>query len=192
MEPQETEGLLSPLIRDIRLKKVASYIKEHSTVLDVACGSGYMSKFLPLGCKYYGVDKILASTTKNSTDFIALDLLDDGSLALLREWLPQKPDYITCIAFLEHITNPAEFVSRYRMLLTKNGKLIGTSPHPRGRLIHESLARVHLCSRHGAEEHKDFLRKEDIEEIALTSGGRLSIYEQFLVGLNQLFVIEYP
>lgn len=47
MVHQETEGLLSSLIRDIRLRKVASYVKRGSIVLDIACGNGRLAKFLP-------------------------------------------------------------------------------------------------------------------------------------------------
>ncbi len=192
MVHQENEGLLSSYIRDIRLKAVSSYIESNSTVLDLACGQGNLSKFLPSSCKYYGVDRVPPSTTTHFTDFTTLDLAKDNSLESLETWLPQKPDYITCIAFLEHITNPEHFLSQYCTLLAPNGKIVGTTPHPRGRLLHESLSRIYLCSRQGAEEHEDFLRKEDIKKMALTSHGTLTAYKQFLFGLNQLFVIQYP
>ena len=193
MVHQETEGLLSPFIRDIRLRRAASHIKRDSIVLDMACGGGYLSKFLPAGCKYYGVDRVPSPTAVHFTDFLALDLLEENSFDRIQEWLPHKPDYITCIAFLEHIDNPERFIRQCRGLLSMNGRrFIGTTPHPRGRLVHEFLSRIYLCSRHGAEEHEDFLRQKDIERIASTSGGNLAVYSQFLFGLNQLFVIEYP
>ena len=191
MTNQETEGLLSPLIRDVRLKQVASYIKKNSTVLDLACGAGYLSKFLPEGCKYYGVDRIPAPETDKFSDFINLDLSEASSLARIREWIPKEPDYITCVAFVEHISNPTEFISEYSSLLKKRGKLVGTTPHPYGRLIHECMSRLYLCSRHGADEHEKFLGKNEIKEIALASGGNLITYIRFLFGLNQLFIIEY-
>ena len=191
MTHQETEGVLSPFIRDIRLRKVASYIRSNTTILDLACGEGYLRQFLPSDCTYYGVDRVSPSSAARFTDFIALDLMEDSSLQHLHEWLPKKPNYLTCIAFLEHITNPGHFVTTYKRLMGEYGKLIGTTPHPRGRLIHDSLSCVYLCSRHGAEEHEQFLGKEEIENIAACSGGTLSVYRQFLVGLNQLFVIEY-
>jgi len=192
MAHQDTEGFLSPYIRDIRLKAVSAYIKPDSIVLDLACGQGYLSGFLPSGCKYYGVDRVSPSSTTNFTDFISMDLMADDSTRCLEEWLPQKPDYITCIAFLEHITHPESFLKKYRTLLVGKGKIIGTTPHPRGRLMHDSLSRIYLCSRHGAEEHETFLGKEEIKKTAVASSGTLSKYGQFLFGLNQVFVIEYP
>ncbi|MGF1527817.1 MAG: class I SAM-dependent methyltransferase [Candidatus Competibacterales bacterium] len=189
---QETEGLLSPVLRDIRLRQVSFHIEESSTILDMACVAGYLSRFLPVGCRYYGVDRVPASNTNEFTSFLHLDVLANGSFERIRDWLPQSPDYVTCIAFLEHIENPAEFVEKCSRLLASNGKFIGTTPHPRGRIVHDLLSRVHLCSRQGAEEHERFLGKEDIERIARTSKGSLSRYSQFLLSLNQLFVIEYP
>ena len=91
MVHQETEGLLSPYIRDIRLKVASSYIKHNSIILDLACGEGYLSGFLPSGCKYYGVDRVAPSSTANFTDFMRMDLMEDNSLQHLKEWLPQNP-----------------------------------------------------------------------------------------------------
>lgn len=188
---QETEGILSPLIRDMRLRKVASCIQKDSLVLDIACGAGYLSNFLPEGCHYYGVDRMQASSNKRFTDFLALDVLGEHSFEQIEQWLPRKPDYITCIAFLEHIDHPGNFVQYSHKLLATNGRFIGTTPHPCGRLVHDSLSKIYLCSRHGAEEHTDFLGKKEIEDIARNSGGVLATYRRFLLGLNQLFVIKY-
>lgn len=188
---QETEGLLSPLIRDIRLKQVASCINEGSVVLDLACGEGYLSKFLPSSCKYYGVDKVFNNPSNKFTQFIKLDLLESGSVGELQKWLPEKPDYITCVAFVEHMNNPVNFINQYSQLLKNKGFIIGTTPHPCGRLIHESLSKVYLCSQHGADEHEQFLDKNDIQELALASSGTLLTYKRFLFGLNQLFRIKY-
>ena len=123
--------------------------------------------------------------------FMALDLFGDNAFERVQEWLPQKPDYITCVAFLEHVEDPKGFIQGFHKLLSLNGKFVGTTPHPRGKLVHESLSTLYLCSRHAAEEHKDFLGKKEIEEISSATHGNLSTYSQFLLGLNQLFVIEY-
>ena len=175
----------------MRLKLVASYVKEKSTILDLACGGGYLSSFLPTGCKYYGVDRVPSGEKCNFSDFLTLDLLEEGSVTRIRQWLPVKPHYITCIAFLEHIANPARVVSQYSSLLDKGGRIIGTTPHPSGRLMHDFLSKVSLCSAGGTDEHETFLGKKEIEALASRSNGTLTTYKRFLFGLNQLFVIEY-
>ncbi|MBN2384075.1 class I SAM-dependent methyltransferase [bacterium] len=192
MISQENEGLLSPLIRDIRLRKVASYIKPKSVVLDLACGSGHLAQFLPDGCRYYGVDREPGPKTDSSTDFLTLDLLEHDSFDRIQKWLRHKPDYITCIAFLEHVGNPEQFLRTYHTLLGMNGRIIITTPHPRGRLVHTTLAYISLCSWHAAKQHEHLLHKKDIEHIAQSTKGSVTMYKHFLFGLNQIFVIEYP
>jgi 2-polyprenyl-3-methyl-5-hydroxy-6-metoxy-1,4-benzoquinol methylase len=189
---QEVEGVLSPLIRDIRLKKVAREIEPGKVVLDLACGNLSLARHLPSGSRYFGVDRLQARQAHSQQNFLNADLLDLDTPNQIERWMGQKADVITSIAFLEHIKNPEIFVSTYKSLLVPGGKFIGTTPHPRGRHLHDQLARIYLCSRSGAEEHEDFLTRRDLEECAKAVGGTLSVYRQFLAGLNQLFVFSLP
>jgi hypothetical protein len=104
----------------------------------------------------------------------------------------QKAGVITSIAFLEYIKNPENFVSTYKCPRVPGGQFIGTTRHPRGRHLHDQLARIYLSSRSGAKEHEDFLTRRGLEECAKAVGGTLSVHRQFLVGLNQLFVFSLP
>jgi cyclopropane fatty-acyl-phospholipid synthase-like methyltransferase len=191
MARQETEGLFSPLVRAIRMREIAKNIKEDSVILDLACGDGYLGSYLPKNCEYYGVDLVSTSHRDRFSDFMNLDLLRDDSPAKIHHWLEKKVDYITCVAFLEHILNPAGFLKKYRPLLNKKGRIVGTTPHPRGRSIHDSLSRVRLLSRLAALEHEQFLDRRAINEMAMISGGQLIQYKLFFLGLNQLFVIDF-
>jgi 2-polyprenyl-3-methyl-5-hydroxy-6-metoxy-1,4-benzoquinol methylase len=188
---QETEGLVSPLLTRIRLRQVASCIKPNSAVLDLACGAGYLSRFLPAGCRYYGVDRVPEPSQNTFAGFISLDLMQPDSVDRVRDWLPEKPDYVACVAFIEHITNPTGFLREYSRLLHKPGAIVGTTPHPSGRVIHDSLSKVRITSPHGAAEHEKFFGRHEIEQMAAGSGGHLNRFNTFLFGLNQLFTIEY-
>ena len=191
MPHQEVEGILSPIIRNIRLRRVAQHIRKESVVLDLACGAGYLSSFLPSHCTYYGVDRIARPHHDFFDDFLHLDLSTPGSFDTLRQWLPEKPTYITLVAFLEHIKGHASFLAQCKELLDQEGEIVGTTPHPRGRFLHDGLSKLYLCSRSGAEEHEDFLAREDLENIAHAIGGNLKKYRSFLLGLNQLFVVNF-
>ncbi len=192
MKYQESEGLLSSRIRNARLSRVAKYIREKSIVLDLACGAGYLISYLPQDCQYFGVDKIpMNGSQEKKYSFINLDLLETTAIETIARKVQTKVDYITCIAFLEHIKNPMELLSTYKLLLKRDGLIIGTTPHPRGRTVHEILARIGLLSKEAAHEHEKFLGKKQIEEIASLSGGELVEYHQFLYGMNQLFAIKY-
>ena len=188
---QETEALLSPLLRDIRLKKVASYVENGNTVLDLASGYGYLRKYLPSDCKYHGVDYFNGNESSYFDSFLPLDLTKEQSFELIYQNFENKIDIITVVAFLEHIENHDLFFEKYSSILSKGGKIIGTTPHPNGRSIHDLLSKIGFCSRTGAEEHKEFLNRNKLEYSIQKSNGMLIDFNYFLFGLNQVFVIQY-
>jgi 2-polyprenyl-3-methyl-5-hydroxy-6-metoxy-1,4-benzoquinol methylase len=192
---QEVEGVLSPIIRDIRLKNVAREIGAGKVVLDLACGNLFLERHLPANTRYFGVDRIEANRggdIRAGSGFLNADLLASETPDAIESWMGRKADIITSIAFLEHIKRPEIFVTKYKSLLVPGGKFLGTTPHPRGRHLHDRLARMYLCSRSGADEHEDFLSRHDLEACASAAGGKLTVYRQFLMGLNQLFVFSFP
>jgi 2-polyprenyl-3-methyl-5-hydroxy-6-metoxy-1,4-benzoquinol methylase len=193
---QEVQGLLSPFIRNQRLLQVAKLIGENDVVLDLACGGGYLANLLPPGTEYYGVDRIpfgsagFAKATSGSAtrDFLTVDLLDDDGPRQISEWLPKPPTVVTMLAFLEHIKRPGAFVETYSQLLSNGGRVVGTTPHPVGRKLHDFLSAIRICSPDGADEHERFLGKSDLSHITTASHVKLTKYRRFLCGLNQLFV----
>ncbi|NCC21572.1 MAG: class I SAM-dependent methyltransferase [Alphaproteobacteria bacterium] len=187
---QETQGLLSPMLRDIRLNRVSQFIDPGSLVLDLACGDGYLRQRLPKGCRYLGVDRRQTGGKNCEAGFLCADLCDPGAFRTIREWLPGKPDFVLSVAFLEHITTPEAFVGQCLDLLAdgERSAFIGTTPHPRGRIVHDTLAKIGLCSQDGAEEHETFLGREALSDIASRTNSRLDHYSKFLFGLNQVFV----
>ncbi|HQC61728.1 MAG TPA: methyltransferase domain-containing protein [Candidatus Marinimicrobia bacterium] len=189
MKNQEAEGLLSPLIKKIRLKKAAKCIQNNSTVLDLACGAGYLRQFLPSQCKYYGIDRITPPSLNLFNAFLQLDILQPKSFETIKEWLPEpKVDVVTMLAFIEHIKNPQYLLKQSLLLLKPNGLLIITTPHPIGRKLHDSLAKLYLCSLSGAKEHENFFGQQDLKFLLKQSGYKLLSYERFLMGLNQLII----
>lgn len=187
---QETEGLVSPIIRDLRLRRIAARIAPGSRVLDLACGNGYLRRHLPDGCTYFGVDRLIPDAG-GAFSFLEADLMDPGTAPAIKAWMGEPADFIVCAAFLEHLSQPAELVLRMAPVLKEDGALVGTTPHPRGRNLHDSLARLYLCSRSGAAEHEAFLDRLDLANVAEASGGELMYYRQFLFGLNQLFEFKF-
>ncbi len=194
MEPDatnhETEGLLSPVIRDVRLKQVARLIPPDSIVADIACGTGYLSEFLAPSCRYFGVDRIAPPDSSRFDSFINVDMAQDGCEEKINEILPGPADVVTMVAFIEHLKDPASIIRLTRKFLRREGRLILTTPHPIGRSLHDSLASIYLCSRAGAEEHETFFDRNDIGQIADESGFKMVDYRRFLFGLNQLAVFE--
>ena len=188
---QETQGLLSPALRNIRLGKIAAQIEAGAVVLDLGCGAGYLAEFLPSGCCYIGIDRVLPPRIDRFARFIQLDLNAPGAIHAARSWLRVKPRYLTCAAVVEHLETPLELIQSFVDLIEPGGFLVGTTAHPRGERLHASLARMGLCSSDAANEHHRFLDYDGIRQLAECSGGRLVVYHQFLMRLNQLFVVQY-
>lgn len=194
----ETQGVLSPLLRNWRLSRVARRIARGSVVLDLACGTGALRHLLPEGCRYFGVDRIPLSSPPWKTHrgvtakFLHLDLEHDDSPRVIADWIRVRPTIITMIALLEHLGDSAAFVTRYMPLLDSGGRVVGTTPHPRGRLVHDSLASIGICSKDGADEHETFLGRSELVTISEACGAVLSHYQVFLLGLNQAFEFTFP
>jgi 2-polyprenyl-3-methyl-5-hydroxy-6-metoxy-1,4-benzoquinol methylase len=191
MSVQETQGLLSPVVRDIRLRRIARCIEPGSTVLDLGCGAGYLGAWLPPRCRYVGIDRALPPRLERFADFLRLDLNADDAAEAVRSWLPAPPRCITCAAVLEHVDSPLQLLRNFSRLLASGGRFVGTTAHPWARPIHTCLAGLGVCSREGAAEHHAFLDYARLHQLAADSGGRLVEYNTFLLRLNQLFVVEY-
>jgi len=191
MSVQETQGLLSPTLRDIRLRKIAERIEPRSTVLDLGCGAGYLATFLPAGCTYFGVDRVMPPHVDRFADFLRLDVNAPGAVEAARDWLRVRPRYLTCAAAVEHFDAPLDLIKGFGTLLESGGRLVATTAHPRGERMHAWLARIGVCSRDAATEHHRFLDHRRILHLAEGSGGRLVEYRMFLLRLNQIFVVQY-
>lgn len=193
---QDSEGFASPLLRNLRISAIVPLIAPHEIVLDLGCGAGYLADFLPKGVHYYGVDKLpfwQEHARKNEDtyqQFFAVDLEVPSSFEKIRNQFGVKADVIVLAAFLEHIPNPDIFLSNIVPLLKPNGRFIGTTPHPIGRKIHDTLSKFGVTSRSAAEEHHKFLDKKELTLLSNALGGRLTFYKRLLFGLNQLFVIS--
>jgi len=175
---------------------VGQKIPGGSVVLDLACGAGSLSEHLDPSCRYFGVDRIpfsrdLSTSVSREVQLLNADLAEPETPEAILKWMGCRPQVITMIAFLEHLKRPADVVRTYASLLAPGGRILGTTPHPIGRRLHDSLARLYLCSRDGADEHEAFLGRDDLNQIAQDVGGRMTGYSRFLFGLNQFFEFSF-
>lgn len=189
---QEKQGLLSPFLRRRRHAVLAPLVGPGDRVMDLACGSGLLRAALPPGAAYLGVDVLPPppGAFPDGALFLRQDLLAPDAFDRIRERLPQPPTVIVMAAFLEHVRDPAAILAAAAALLAPGGRIIGTTPAPAGRGLHDTLARLGLCSRDGADQHETFLDRAMLGDAAARAGLRLTRHRGFLLGLNQLFVME--
>lgn len=153
--------MLYNLARKIRTDKALGFIEPLSWLLDIGCGKDYYL-LRQRHRKGCGIEK-------------------DAEQIL--PTLNGHYKSITLLAVIEHLDDPKVVLYQCCRLLDKGGKIIITTPTWLGNLL------TPLVSWHDAKEHKRVMSLDSLEEI-IPKGYRVSHYEVFEWGLNQLFVIE--
>jgi 2-polyprenyl-3-methyl-5-hydroxy-6-metoxy-1,4-benzoquinol methylase len=124
--PEVTKNEINRLHESI-IKEIQ---KEFTTVLDVGCGNGWVSKkLIPLGKKVISMDISSANPVK-----ALREVGHQNHAGLIADVynIPLKENSIDCIVaseILEHVPDPKLFINNLIKLLKNNGKLIITTPY---------------------------------------------------------------
>lgn len=182
MADQVKGGILSPFLRTQRLRIARPLLR--GAVLDFGCGVGALAPACER-TRYLGVDR------------------DEESIRLARRDHPGYTfttvlpaggsfDTIVSLAVIEHIAQPAELLAKLKTLLAPKGRILLTTPHPSFEWVHETGARLGLCSADAAEEHETLLDSPAMQRVAREAGLQVdpALSRRFLFGLNQLFVLR--
>jgi 2-polyprenyl-3-methyl-5-hydroxy-6-metoxy-1,4-benzoquinol methylase len=183
MADQGSEGLLSPWLRRKRIEAALPHLA--GRVLDVGCGSGALAAHVAAD-RYCGVD------------------IDAESLALARRRYPDHEfrealpasgddfDTIVSLAVIEHVPDPARFLTELKARLgaATGSRIVISTPRPAVDWIHTAGSAVGLFSGHASEEHEELLDRPDLERAATDSGLELESFRRFLFGANQLAVFR--
>lgn len=181
-------GVLSPLLESMRLRQAMKHFPSGVSVLDVGCGrAALLDHTRPR--RYVGVDRRPDVIPQNQSrypgyDFVQADAECDSFTGLGRF------DVILMLAVLEHFAGPETVLRRMVSLLAPEGRIIATTPHPRGDRFHGYGARMGLCSAESHEEHHSLLDKAALHQLANRCGCRVLHYRRFFLGLNQLIVFQ--
>lgn len=189
-------GLLSPFLERRRTESAAAWIPDGSRVLDLGCGRApLLAALLSLGRRdiaYVGVDALAECVRGNEARypghrFVAGDF-EAGDL----EAVGGDFTVIALLAVLEHMRDPGAVVRRLVARLAPGGRVVLTTPAPFSRSIHAAGARLGVFSREACEEHErgGFLDRPALVGIAESAGLRLVCFRRFLLGVNQLAVLE--
>ena len=106
---------------------ILCHISTHKTILDIGCGSGYLSEQIKKkGNTVYGIDY-----TKEAVE-VAVRRIDYAALCdIEKEDIPwnKKFDVILFADILEHLYNPKNVIERSTKFLKKDGVLIISLPN---------------------------------------------------------------
>jgi 2-polyprenyl-3-methyl-5-hydroxy-6-metoxy-1,4-benzoquinol methylase len=179
-------GLLSPFLRSRRIAIARPYV-DQGEILDVGCGTGELASYVD-SARYLGVDQDEESIA------IAQEKFPSHHFVTLAEFRSTRNesqfDQIVGLAVIEHVDDPQKWLVWLRTLLKRSGRVILTTPHPSVRRLHEFGAGLGLFSVEGAKEHRELINRRRMIELAQASGFQIRHFQKFLLGCNQLFVLE--
>jgi len=180
MAEQGSEGLLSSFLRTRRLNAALPYIR--GSVLDFGCGGGALAQYCDAD-SYVGVDRSADALAAARASFPRHRFQED---------LPNDEQFgtVVALALIEHLEKPDEWLLEMAGFVKPGGWLVLTTPHPAFRTIHDVGAHIGLFSREASEEHETFFRRDDLKKLAMQAGLSLFRYRRFLLGANQLAVLE--
>ena len=179
-------GLLSPFLRSQRIAAARPFLG-HGNLLDIGCGTGELAREVA-SANYLGVDRDQESIAIAQKEFPAhrfLSLAEFSSAPMEKRF-----DQIAGLAIIEHVDDPKQWLGWLRSLLNPGGRVILTTPHPSMQWAHELGAKAGLFSREGAKEHRALIDRRRMSELGATAGFRIAHFRRFLLGCNQLFVLE--
>jgi 2-polyprenyl-3-methyl-5-hydroxy-6-metoxy-1,4-benzoquinol methylase len=177
---QGSEGLLSPFLRSRRVEQAMPFLT--GTVLDIGCGSGVLARHLPPK-GYLGFDQdsaVLELARRSYPEHRFTSTMPKG----------QHFDTIVALALLEHLDDPGAALREWQQQLAPGGRIVATTPHPRGDRLHRTGARLGLFSQSAAEEHTALLDRRSLAALGGGASLRITHYRRFLLGMNQVVVLE--
>ena len=98
-------------------------------------------------------------------------------------------DTAVLIAIIEHIKTKHLFLKQLESMLTPNGRIVITTPHPSTEKMYSLGAKIGLFSSAANDEHDQLLNYDSLEKIVAQTGLFISEYRRFLFGANQLFIL---
>lgn len=149
------------LLKKIRVNMVLEHIGKQKVHIDLGCGDCSLLKLSPCAEKY-GLDQRLGDYIKDKLDFP-----------------DRSADYITMLAFIEHLDDAVPVIKECERVLKVEGRLIITTPLKRSEKF------LKLWHKDIEKEHKMYFDRGSMEKI-LSPYFRIERYKK--VFLNQLFV----
>ncbi|UCD66496.1 MAG: class I SAM-dependent methyltransferase [Deltaproteobacteria bacterium] len=157
--------IVLPITRFLRTINAESYINDGERLLDIGCGDGYFIKRLKIK-ERYGLDKLLGDEVKDKLNF------PDSFF-----------DYVTMLAVIEHIDEPAVLFKEIHRVLKPNGKFVFTTPKKQAELL------FRLYAKNIDEEHESYFDHDKVKELARDMFTIVD-YKTFILGLNQVYSLQ--
>ncbi|HEX8253096.1 MAG TPA: class I SAM-dependent methyltransferase [Thermoanaerobaculia bacterium] len=187
--PKGLSGSLSGFVKGFRIRAGIAELGSARSVLDLGCGLCELIASLPPGIDYAGVERDQWMYDRACALF-PRHRFHRGDIEEPSFDLEERVDAILLLAVWEHLHDPAALLTKARRWINDGGRFIATTPAPAAHQVLELGSKLGLLSRHADEEHEKLWSFTEIEEIARRTGWRMIRRKRFLLGANQLFVLE--
>ncbi len=180
-------GLLSPYLERFRVTVISNIIKGNS-VLDYGCGRGSLASSL-IFTKYTGTDldpSVVCEARREYSSVKNVSFCTTDEFEKIQE----SYDTIVLSAVIEHFPDPVQTLENLVPLLENQGKIIITTPTPLGNTLLKFGSMLGIFSRSAFEEHNRIFTKKDFLELAEKLNLRLTGYDTFEFGLNQVVILS--
>lgn len=181
----QATGRLSPFLRRRRTRAAYPYLV--GRILDYGCGVGSLVESLD-PTSYVGVDQDAESIEQArqnypTAEFFSTAEFDEDSGCF---------NTVVSLAVIEHVSDPVRFLTTLARYLgdEREDRIVITTPHPNLEWVHHTGANIGLFSADAEEEHESLLDRKELAESALSAGLRVARYKRFLLGANQLAVMN--
>ncbi len=182
-------GLCSPWLDYLRLRHVVRYIPQGSSILEVGCGRAGILRYRHHHPRYVGPDIIPEIIERDRSRYPQYEFhllnVEEENVASLGEF-----DVVLLLAVLQYFSRADEVMRKVKALLKAGGRIIVTTPHPRGERVLEIGFYLGLCSPESHGEHQSLLGREELHRMATHFGLCVMVYKPFLFGMNQLLILR--
>jgi 2-polyprenyl-3-methyl-5-hydroxy-6-metoxy-1,4-benzoquinol methylase len=172
-------GFLTPFLARMRVRAALPHVR--GSVLDHGCGFGALAPYVP-PAQYLGFDinegALEDARARNPSHRFTSELPVETTF-----------DTVVSMAVIEHVDDPAVYLRGLTAFIGEGGRVVLTTPRPSWNGAYALGARLGLFSVTAHEEHR-LVDKAAITEASLTAGLRIVHFGTFLVGANQLAVLQ--
>jgi 2-polyprenyl-3-methyl-5-hydroxy-6-metoxy-1,4-benzoquinol methylase len=177
---QANQGLFSPWLQKRRLAMASPWLS--GRVLDYGCGSGALASMVDAD-RYVGYDIDATSIDHARRLHPRHVFTQDAPMA-------ESFDTVASLAVIEHMKQPDTFVRQLAGLCKQGGRIVLTTPNPMLDPVHHFGAKLGLFSHDASEEHVSLLDRKALADLATSTGLGIVRYARFLLGANQLLVLQ--
>ncbi len=184
-------NLLDSLIFWLRKRQVARYYKRRTgTVVDL--GAGYDCRLL-LALLAANSELLGIAVDSEFDARVPADRLQlvNADLNQILPFPPQSVDTVLTLAVLEHLSEPATFLSEIHRILRPGGMVLLTTPGPTAQPLLEFLAfTLGVIDAHEIRDHKHYFSSTELVS-ALTKAGFTEENIQaktFIFGMNNVVI----